>query len=929
MSAIRLFIGRMRTELLPALMLALLVGVTAFLAAAGPRLFSAAADRGLRHEVAAASSVDRNIQLGRITRTEFLPSLDAGMEEARHVGERLEAEMPDSVRRVLTGASQFAESVDWRVPDSPIERPAFVALRFQPDLDERVRMIEGRMPAGTTREVAPPEEPPGQPGFQATAFEVALSSITAEELAVGVGDLVHLVPDPDDPLVGAFGNPEPAAIEVVGIYEVLDPQDEFWFDDPALHQPTLIPVGLDITLVRATALASPDAFPALLRYVFPVRYTWRHYVDPERLDAGTLDQLTQDLRRMEGTYASFASAPSDATTLQSGLLGVTERFLAERRSAEAVLMTASIGPIAIALATVAVLAILAMARRRRALILLRGRGGSVPQIVGSHLLEGLLLCVPPAALGALAAATLIEGRPSPWSWVAAAGVALGAMAILVGATLPAALSPLRRLEREDAAQNGSSPRRLVFEGLVVVMAIGGVVLLRQRGLAGGSAAGELGGVDPFLAAVPALIGIAAGIVTLRLYPFPLRVAGWLVAGGRGLVPSLGLRRAERQSGTGHLPLVVLLLTVAIGAFSGTMLATIERGQAAATWDQIGAAHRVTVTTPLPEDLDLSGVPGVDAVAAAHEVDAGIGLAGGTRVELVAIDADDYEAVTAGTPAETRFPGAFSEPLPDERPGTTDLPIPAVVSRSLAREASVPLSVGSTFGLTIESRFATFVVSEVRNDLPGVGVGRPFVIVPRDQLRASLLDRPLVATSIFIRAPESAREDITAALEEAPVDWRLESQAEVHAVLGERPLVQAVELGFAIGLAVALAYAALAVTLSLVLAGSGRARQTAHLRTLGLDRPQVVLLAILEHAPPVLVASVAGLALGVAVGWVVLPGLGLGAFTGAASDPALTVDPRGLVWLAAGLAAIVAVGIGLAAWSQRRTEPARAVREGVQ
>jgi hypothetical protein len=99
--------------------------------------------------------------------------------------------------------------------------------------------------------------------------------------------------------------------------------------------------------------------------------------------------------------------------------------------------------------------------------------------------------------------------------------------------------------------------------------------------------------------------------------------------------------------------------------------------------------------------------------------------------------------------------------------------------------------------------------------------------------------------------------------------------------------------------------------------------------LGLDRPQVVLLAILEHAPPVLVASVGGLVLGVAVGWVVLPGLGLGAFTGAAADPALTVDPTGLIWLAVGLAVIVAVGIGLSAWSQRRTEPARAVREGVQ
>jgi putative ABC transport system permease protein len=469
----------------------------------------------------------------------------------------------------------------------------------------------------------------------------------------------------------------------------------------------------------------------------------------------------------------------------------------------------------------------------------------------------------------------------------------------------------------------------MFEGLVVLMAVGGVVLLRQRGLAGGSAAGDLRGVDPFLAAVPALVGLAAGILTVRLYPYPVRVAGWLVAGGRGLVPSLGLRRAEQQAGTGLLPLVVLLLTVAIGAFSATMLATIERGQAASTWDVIGAAHRVNVITPLPEDLDLTGVDGVTATAAAHDVEAGIGLAGGTRVELLAIDAADYETVTADTPAETRFPDAFTAALPEERPGTTELPIPAIVSRSLVGDASVPLSEGSTFGLTIQSRFATFVVADVRSDMPGVDAGRPFVVVPRDQLRASLLDRPLVATRIYLRAPASARDAITAALDASPIDWRLESQSEVSAALQERPLVQAVELGFLIGLAVALAYAAIAVTLSLLLAGAARARETAHLRTLGLNRAQVVLLAILEHAPPVLVAVVGGLALGVAVGWVVLPGLGLAAFTGAARDPALTIDPGALVWLAAGLVVVVGAGIALSAWSQRRTEPARAVREAAQ
>lgn len=932
MSAIRLLVGRMRTEALPALMLSLLVLATAFLAAATPRLFNGAADEGLRHEIADAPSAERNIQLGQITLTEFIPDADAGMDEVERAGEVLEAELPDSVRRVLADDRSFAESIGWRVAESPLK---FVGLRFQGELDGDIRVVDGRMPSGETRQVPEPEgtEAGGGPS-DGTLFEIALSSSTAEELDVVVGDQLELYPDPDDPLVGAFGFDATAVIEVVGIFEVIDPTANIWFDDQALHRPTLIPLGIDTVLVYGTALASPDAFPALLGYGLPARYTWRHYVDPELMDGGrALDQLVTDLRRIDSSYASFASVASDSTTLQTGLLGLAEAFRAERRAAEAILTIAAVGPIAIALAAMGTLALLAMRRRRRALILLRGRGGSAAQIVGSHLLEGLLLTAAPAALGALLATRLVEARPNEWSAPAAALVAVATTIVLLAVTLPTALSPLRTLQREDAGAGGGGPRRMVFEALAVVLAAAGVVLLRQRGLAGGSAAGDQGGVDPFLAAVPALVGVAVGIVTVRLYPFPVRAAGWLAANGRGLVAALGLRRAERQSGSGHLPLIVVLVTVAIGAFSGTMLATIERGQSAATWSQVGAAHRVSITSPLPADFDLSDVAGVTDVAGAFETNAGIGSAGGTRIDLVAIDAAAYEAVTAGTPAQTQFPAAFRQPASEDASGSGsgsgEDPIPAIVSRSLIGESSTPLSVGATFEVAVASRFATFEVIEVRRDLPGLAAGSPFVVVPRAQLSASLQDRTLVATSLFARAPADAAPAIRAALEASPVDWRMESQSALHDELRARPLVQAVERGFLVSLLVALAFAAVAIILSLLLAGAARTRETAHLRTLGLNRPQVVILALLEHGPPVLVAVVAGLLLGVAVGWVTLPGLGLGAFTGSEADPVLIVDPAQLAALTAALLVVVIVGVALSAWSQRRADPGRAVREGVQ
>ena len=950
MTPIRLLVTRLRRDQLPALLLAALVFVAALLAAAAPRLFNNVADAGLRYQIAEVANVgQRNLQLGRITFIE--PAAGSGMAAVAATEREIESGLPPSVRAILSGDSYLAETFTWRIPDRPPERPGFLNLRFQGDLDDQIRLVEGRMPSGDVEQTTAPG-PTGQIGgadeLPAMVFEVALSTTTAEDLGAAIGDRLELVPDPDDPLVGQFGVQQAAVAEVVGLYEVVDPNADFWIGDYALDRPTRVPVGINVVLIYATALASPDAYPALNVLHEPMRYTFRYYVDPDRIDAGQLDRLVVDLQQMEASYASFASGPSDSlTTLQTGLLDLTQRYLAERRTSEAVLTTAAIGPTAVALAAIAMVALLAMQRRRGALILLRGRGGSAWQLIGSHIVEGLLLTVAPAAAAALIATAVVEGRTTPMTPLAAGLVALGTIVVLAATALPITLAPLRRFAREVPASFGASPRRLAFEGLAVGLAIGGIVLLRQRGLAGGSAAGQLAGVDPFLAAVPALVGLAVGIVTIRLYPYPVRAAGWVAGGGRGLVPALGLRRAERQVGTGHLPLIVLLLTIAIGTFSSTMLATIDRGQVADSWQSVGAAYRISGGS-LPSDFDVSDVPGVVAVAGAHETDASLGIGGSGQVPVIAIDAADYERVTAGTPAETSFPGSFTQEIdpyctgdltpeeaaergnePPDCPGTSAAPIPAIVSRDLSRSSTTPLGVGDTFQLTFTSRFATFEVVQLRDDLAGQPAAAGFVIVPRDLVLAALGDRQLPTTTVFVDAPPSAanalREEVDASGSNATVD----SQAEHVTALRERPLVEAVSNGFLVAMAIAVGFAALAVILSLLMSGAARARETAHLRTLGIARRQITALTVIEHGPLVLVAVVAGLLLGVAVAWVVLPGLGLSSFTGSDVDPVLTVDIGQLAILTGALVVIVGIGVALAAWVQRRTEPATAVREGLE
>ena len=923
MRAIAFLLNRYRSEIGPMLLLALIVAVTAFLAVSGPRLFNRVADDGLRHAIRRAEPIERNLQLGQIG---FLGGA-GGLQSVADAGSRLEAELPESVRALIVGRTHYAESVNWSVVDPPRQQPSWLTFRFAEGAEERVTFVAGRPPTAETTLIPGRRGTlPGDPE-DATVFEVALSTQIAAELGVAPGDRIELVPDTDDALVGRFSSPVRAAADVVGLYAVNDPDDEFWMNDPSLDLPTVIVVNPNLRLLYGTALLSADAYPELIGKGLPARYAWRLFIDPERLDAGGLDELSGDLRQMRTAYPQFVTTlfDADVTTLQTGFPDLLDEFAAERRTAEAVLVTAALGPAAVATAAVALVALLMVHRRRRAVTLVRGRGASIAQLLASHLVEGLLIAIPAAAAAYLAAVNLVAGRDSPLSPVLAAVVAGGAALGLVLTVLRPAIAPLRDVERESPSAAHASPRRISFEVLVIVMAAGGAYLLRQRGIAGGSAAGDLAGVDPLLAAVPALIGLAVGLVTVRLYPLPLAVAGWFADGWRGMVPAFGLRRAARTGEIGSLPLIVLLVTVAIGAFSSTILITLERGQAAAAWQEVGADLAIAPgTRPFPSDFDAGSLSGVEAAASLHVDIGALGGRGGARVEVNALDTPAYADVTAGTGADADLPRALRDPT-----GPEQAAIPAIVSDELATGGSGQIRRGDEVEMLVAARTVLVRVIDVRDTFPGVAVDGAWMVVPLNSLRDAVGDRAFPASVIFLRAPGVSAASVQDAMDEILPATRVTGRSEALEELQAGPLVRGVGVGFILAVAIAIAYAALATTIALVLVAAVRSRETAHLRTLGMTARGLLALSIIEHGPAVLTATVIGVALGVGVAWFVAPGLDLAVLIGSPIEVALVVDPLVAGLLLMALVVVLAVGIGLSSWIGRRASLSGSTRQGIE
>lgn len=925
MSAFLVTLRRLRDDWVPTAGVALVVLVTATVFALTPRVVDRVADDAFRGVARQATAFNRNIAL--IEEQPIVPSSGTDpLDAVDREGDDLLARVPPTVAGVVSSRETVIDSQRWHV-ESTTPDPTFVRFRIQPGAETRLHYVAGRAPTAvmTTVDLPPPPQPvPGGAQTRANVLEVAISADSVKPIGYGLGEMLLLKPDARDPLVA--GNRDGvAALKIVGLFTVDDPGDPFWYDDHALEHVSYRLLGGDQLFVDVTALIPAASYLPMLQIVggdiTGARTTWRLFVDPDRLRSSTIGALDRDLRKLETIYprSTGGARPLEAAGMQSGLLNLVTTHEARWTSATAILTVVAIGPAAVALGALGLIAAVAARRRRPALALVRNRGASVGQAVRAVLLEGAIVAIPAAAVAIAVAIAIVpsdQGRPTI---LAATVVGFAAVVLLVATGLPGTAAGVAARGDDAVPGRGPTPRRLVLDVTIVLVTATGAWLLRERGVRGSSAAGTLQAADPLIAAVPALAGIAAGVAAVRLVPLPLRVLGRIAARGRGLVAPLALRRAASGATTAAL-VVVLLATASIGTFASTALVHLGRASAASTWQSVGAPFRVASTAgSLPHALDLTSVAGVRSVANDFRVLVAFGTSR-IRVQLNAIDAPAYAAIVTGSPADPELPPEMLGPAPDE--------LPVVVSSSLAARPD---------GVKLDQRFPILIdgvpfkvhVLAVRDAVPGIPATGVFAVISRTQLKELQPGLDLAPSIVFVDAPESAAAGIRAAVAAATPAATVDSRAELEQAFTDSPVTAAIIAGVAIASLVAAIYAALAVTAALALAGAARLVEVAQLRTLGLSRRQAAGLAALEHGPTVLLAFVAGVALGLGLFALLEPGLGLDALVGARVDVQLTADPRQLGLILVGVLAIATVGIGLAAWTQRRGAPVAALRRGTE
>jgi putative ABC transport system permease protein len=936
-----MLLRRLRNERGIVLLIVILVASTSFVFAAAPRLFNRVSDAALRSIAQAARPADRNVALD--LNSSLTPGNDGGVASVRTYGDQLAMQIPASVTNVISNRLVRLNTVRFFVPDPPLVE-THITLRYQDGLTDATRLVAGRWPVDRGQQlhsVAPGVAGSGAAVEPPVILEAALSTADAAAIGVKIGDRLTLTLDGSDPLLGVGSQRSdvfvrggayrigPAEAEIVGLFAPVDPDSEYWYGDASLLQVEQHG-SEDNPIIYATAYMAPETYPSIWQSGLPFHYEWRFIVDPQRLDAGQVDDLRSDLHRL-GLIAGAATGAQGTVTVLTGLPAILDRYSDERALSESVLSIAAIGPFGLAAGAMAMVAILLVRRRRATLALTRGRGASGALVLGTQLWESILLAGGAALLGLLLAVVLVPARDDPLSGLLAIAVGGAAVVLLVGASWPTARRSLGQLERDDAPVLRVPPRRLVIEMTVVLVAVAATLLLRQRGLTIGPA-GSVAKVDPLLASVPVLSGLAAGIVAVRLYPLPIRALGWLAARRRDIVPVLGLRTIERQPASANLPILVLLLTAAFGAFASVVASSLDHGQVVASYLNVGADYRVEKIEigGLATVLDPKKVAGVAAVAPGL-VDPLAAFTGAPNqrasIHLEAIDPATYDEVTAGTPADPQWPAVFlADPATTGAGlGTAGNPIPAILSSRLP-VGSAELAPGDTFGMLVEGRPLTFQLVERRDDFPGIGPVGSFAVVPFDWIQVAFGTRLVSPSVLWLRAPGGLAGPLMAQISGVGEAARVVSRYDAYDALHGAPFGAAIVSGYGAALVTAAIYMAMTIIGAVILSGARRTRDLAFLRTLGVTDVQRLALTVMEHAPPAVLAIVPGVALGIGIAVLCAPGLGLDTFVGATGVP-LYIDVSALAITVAALVGVVAVAVAAGTWLSSRARMADALRIG--
>ena len=776
---------------------------------------------------------------------------------------------------------------------------------------------------------------PGQGVPRRGPLGIALTQPTARELNAHVGTRLKI----------GTASSTPLTLVVTGIVRARQDNSAFWTADPTAAQPVeehpqnAAPYWVSGAFVGPAELGQlQDQFGALgisLQWAFPLTLTGVRADQAAGLQ-GRLGKVSAQAPALQG-----ALAPADTTMVVSSALGpILGGFLSTSAEVNSVLslLFASLAATGV---VVILLAAWMLAQRRSAeFTVLRARGATVRQLAVRTLRGTVAVCVPAALVAAALGILVTPGEPALASWWLAGLVLVTA---IIGP--PLAVAWQHRVVRPEhpghvtrsgrpargqpaLSRRGRRARRLVAELALCAAAVGGLVVLRAQGIttSGAATPGGTGGLDLYTSLAPVLVAVPAVLLAMRLCPLAVRGLLRLSTRRGGPVRFLGLAQAARAPATTILPLFAVVLALTLAAFTGMLRDAVSRGQTAASWRATGAAAVLnaelssTAISPAAQRA-AAAVPGVQH-ATAIQVTRWV-LPGHGQLSVVAVDPASYPPVLASTPWPA-LRGSQLAVLTGPRPGP-GLPVPVLASPAAAAALrGSPGKLSALQGTIVTGPLTVRVAGRIAGT-PALPGGGAFVLLPLGAAPGSTATAPARANLLLLSGGGIDGPALRAVARRLVPGAAVTLRSDVLASLADAPLQHGAYLMFDVVLAAAAAFGLAALLADLALGAAERHQTLARLATMGVDAGQARRLVLVEKAPALLAAAVAGTACALVLPPLTASALNLSVFTGAGQPVPVRADWAALVIPVAGLLLVAAVAAILAARTWRGTGVAGALR----
>ncbi|MBI1296385.1 FtsX-like permease family protein [bacterium] len=485
------------------------------------------------------------------------------------------------------------EDVAYADVTDPLE---WVNIGFISDLESHITLVEGSFPAVSTDESAP--------------VEVMFSDRMGEELGLQVGE-TYVVFQSRRNETGRSSLQIPIVIS--GFWRATDPSSDYWFyNETALVDVLVVPE--ETYMQRVAPNMVDETYLAL----------WYLVMDGSNITTSDVGSLLRRISQVEQRAAGLMNNTQLSVSPVNGLRDY------QRSSAllTTLLYAFSVPILGLLIAFIGLVVGLAVSRQRNEVAVLRSRGASVGQITGISALESLMLGVLAMVIAVPVSYFIALAIGATRSFLNFTGsidlrmtfneTAFNAGLLALGVTLLAQVLPTVGASRftivtykQEQARTLRPPwwQRMWVDVLLLIPAVYGLYLLRQQGsiaVGGMVSSGDSIFENPLLFLVPALGIFALALVTLRILPSFMSALAWITARTNSVGLLMASRYLARNRGLYTAPLLLLVLTLSLVAFTTSLAQTLDDHLRDRTYYQVGSDARLIELGSAPPE---AGAPG--------------------------------------------------------------------------------------------------------------------------------------------------------------------------------------------------------------------------------------------------------------------------------------------------------------------------------